>query len=233
MAKRLDLCGIRTMAEAFGVHRADGEPLSQSAASVIGTNEVAPLSMAVAFAGIANRGVTCSPIVIDRMVDSEGEEVPIPESRCAASVRPETAAQMVSALSQVMTRGTAVQSNSATQPRVPMFGKTGTTDGAKDTWMSGASSEVATVVGVVSVTGDANQRAMNFGSGPAATARHRMWPDVMSVANQKYGGVAMPGTPVAPPDLGDDDDGNNNDDDDDNDNGGGGGGGGGDDDDDD
>ena len=61
MAKQLDLCGIRQTAEAFGVHRADGDPLVQGPSSVIGTNEVAPLSMAVAFAGIANNGLTCSP----------------------------------------------------------------------------------------------------------------------------------------------------------------------------
>ncbi|WP_166787860.1 transglycosylase domain-containing protein [Cryobacterium adonitolivorans] len=199
MAKRLDLCGIRKMAEAFGMHRADGEPLSQSASAVIGTNEVAPLSMAVAFAGIANNGVTCSPIVIDRMIGADGTEVPIPTSRCAQSVSPDVDHQMVAALSQVMTRGTAVQSNISTEPRVPMFGKTGTTDGAKDTWMSGASSKVATVVGVVTVTGNANQRARNFESGPAATARHRMWPDVMSVANAKYGGDPFPGVSVIPP----------------------------------
>jgi membrane peptidoglycan carboxypeptidase len=207
MAKRLDLCGIRKMAEAFGVHRADGEPLSQSAASVIGTNEIAPLTMAVAFAGIANQGVTCSPLVIDRMVGSDGAEVPIPQPKCSTSVTPGTATQMISALSRVMTEGTAVQSNSATTPRVPMFGKTGTTDNAKNTWMSGASSKVATVVGVVTVTGEANQRAIRFASGPAATARHRMWPDVMSVANAKYGGDPFPGVPVVqdPPDDADDD----------------------------
>ncbi|MBX0298733.1 penicillin-binding protein [Cryobacterium sp. 1639] len=210
MAKRLDLCGIRKMAESFGMHRADGEPLSQSAAAVIGTNEVAPLSIAVAFAGIANRGVTCSPVVIDRMVDASGEEVPIPSTRCTESVRPETAAQMVSALSRVMTGGTATQSYTDTAPRVPVIGKTGTTDGAKDTWMSGASSEVATVVGVVSVTGNGNQRAMRFPSGPVATARHRMWPDVMSVANEKYGGEMLEGIPVERPEGGDDDNGNGN-----------------------
>lgn len=213
MAKRLDLCDIRERAEAFGMHRADGDPLSQSAASVIGTNEVAPLSLAVAFAGIANQGVTCSPIVIDRMLDSAGAEVPIPTSRCDQSVSPETDRQMVAALGQVMTAGTAIQSNSATFPRVQMIGKTGTTDGAKDTWMSGASSRVATVVGVVSVTGDANQRAMRFASGPVATARHRIWPAVMSVANAKYGGEAFVG-PVAP-DPADDDDFDDDDDSDD------------------
>lgn len=188
MAKKLDLCGIRKTAESFLVHRADGRPLLQSAATVIGTNEVAPLTMAVAFAGIANKGVTCSPIAIDSIVGPDGTDLPVPKTECTTSVTPLVAAGMTYGMRRVMTQGTAQQSNAATKPWVPMIGKTGTTDGAKDTWMSGASSQVATVVAVVSLTGAVNQRRLNFPSGPVATARHRMWPAVMSVANAKYGG---------------------------------------------
>jgi len=188
MAKRLDLCGIRKTAESFLVHRADGNPLSESAASVIGTNEIAPLTMAVAFAGIANGGLTCSPIAIDSIVGRDGAEVPAPQTECTQSVDPVVAAGMTYGMRRVMTNGTGRQSNAATKPWVPMIGKTGTTDGAKNTWMSGASSKVATVVAVVALSGTANQRRMNFASGPVATARHRMWPAVMSVANAKYGG---------------------------------------------
>ncbi|MDJ0325430.1 transglycosylase domain-containing protein [Cryobacterium sp. PH31-AA6] len=188
MAKKLDLCGIRKTAEAFGMHRADGDPLLQNAASVIGTNEIAPLSLAVAFAGIANNGVVCTPVVIDRIVDAAGTELPAPQSQCSQAVDPAVTAGMAYAMSRVMTSGTAQQSYQATSPRVPMIGKTGTTDGNKDTWMSGASTKVATVAAVISLTGDANQRAVFFDSGQAATARHRMWPAVMSVANAKYGG---------------------------------------------
>ncbi|TFB68061.1 transglycosylase domain-containing protein, partial [Cryobacterium sp. Hz9] len=208
MAKRLDLCGIRQTAEAFGVHRATGNPLSQSAASVIGTNEVAPLTMAVAFAGIANKGVTCSPIAIDRIVDRDGVEVSVPPSVCTQSVDSTVAAGMAYAMHRVMTGGTGRQSNSNTKPNVPMIGKTGTTDGAKDTWMSGASTKVATVVAVVSLTGALSQRRQFFGKDQIATARHRMWPVVMSVVNAKYGGDAFeelapkyipPPVVVAPP----------------------------------
>ncbi len=202
MAKKLDLCGIRQTAEAFGVHRADGNPLVQTAAAVIGTNEVAPLTMAVAFAGIANRGVTCSPIAIERIVGADGADVPVPESVCSASVDQTVAAGIVYAMRRVMTDGTAQQSWGGTAPRVPLIGKTGTTDGGKDTWMAGASSKVATVAAVVSVTGEARQRSISFASGPAATARHRMWPAVMSVANAKYGGdelIELGPTPVVVP----------------------------------
>jgi membrane peptidoglycan carboxypeptidase len=196
MAKELDLCGIRKTAEAFGVHRADGNPLEQGAASVLGTNEIAPLTMAAAYAGIANNGVTCTPIVIDRITGPDGTEIPAPPSSCTQSVSPDVAAAMSYAMQRVLTSGTAASSYSATTPRVPMIGKTGTTDGNVDTWMSGASTKVATIVGVVNVSGDGkNQRETFFDGGQAATARHRMWPDVMSVANAKYGGDGFPVPP--------------------------------------
>ncbi|MDH6235829.1 transglycosylase domain-containing protein [Cryobacterium sp. CG_9.6] len=192
MAKELDLCGIRSTAEAFDVHRANGKVLEKGAGSVLGTNEIAPLTMAVAFAGIANNGSTCTPIAIESMVAADGTDMPVPQSVCTQSVEPEVAAGMTYAMSRVMTSGTAQQSYGSTSPRVPMIGKTGTTDDAKDTWMSGSSSKVATVVGVVNVSGTyKNQRKIRFESGSASTARHRMWPDVMSVANAKYGGDAF------------------------------------------
>ncbi|MFT2817036.1 transglycosylase domain-containing protein [Leifsonia sp. A12D58] len=188
MAKKLDLCGIRKTSESFGIHRANGDPLEQGASSVLGTNEIAPLTMAAAFAGIANNGSTCSPVAIDKIIGPDDTEIAIPKSTCTQSVDPSVAAGMTYAMQKVMTSGTATSSYYATSPKVPMIGKTGTTDGNKDTWMTGSSSKVATVVGVVSVTGDINQRNVSFDSGSAATARHRMWPAVMSVANAKYGG---------------------------------------------
>jgi membrane peptidoglycan carboxypeptidase len=189
MAKRLDLCKIRDRAAAFGVVRADGTPLLKFPATVLGTNEVAPLNMAVAFAGIANKGTTCSPIVIDRIVGPDEQEIAPPASTCTASVEPDVAAGMAYAMERVLTNGSARQSHNNTYPRVPMIGKTGTTDESYATWMSGASSKVATVVGVVNVQGFQSQRkAYNFDSGSVSTARHRMWPIIMSAANAKYGG---------------------------------------------
>jgi membrane peptidoglycan carboxypeptidase len=147
--------------------------------------------MAIAYAGIANNGATCSAVVIDKIVGSDGAEIPVPKTACTQSVDPAVAAGMAYAMTRVM-NGTAAQSYGATSPKVPMIGKTGTTDNSKDTWMSGGSTKVITVVGVVSVTGEIAQRSIRFDSGPVATARHRMWPDVMSVANAKYGGDAFP-----------------------------------------
>ena len=197
MAKKLDLCGIRQTAEAFDMHSADGGDLGQNASSVIGTNYVAPLSMAVAFAGIANNGMTCTPVAITKIIGTDGTELPIPKSDCTQSVEPAVAAGMQYAMQTVMGgNGTGYSSASKTSPRLPMIGKTGTTDDAKDTWMSGATTQVATVVGVVNVGGNnwKNQRTYSgrlFGQ-RGSEVRHTVWPKVMSVANAKYGGDDFP-----------------------------------------
>lgn len=195
MAQQLDLCKIKQTAEAFGVHRADGGELQMNPSDVLGTQEIAPVTMAAAFAGMANNGMTCSPIGIDRIVDSTGKEIEPPKSECNQSVAPEVAHSMAYAMQEVFTGdGTAVASN--TGSGVPHIGKTGTTDAAKDTWMIGSSTEVATAVWVGNVTGAANLRELSFDSGAASTARHRIWPAIMSVADAKYGGAAFPEPPA-------------------------------------
>lgn len=194
MAQQLDLCKIKQTAEAFGVHRADGAELQMNPSDVLGTQEIAPVTMAAAFAGMANNGLTCSPIGIDRIVDSDGVEIEPPASDCRQSVAPEVAHSMAFAMQEVFTGdGTATASRTGTG--VPHIGKTGTTDSAKDTWMIGSSTEVATAVWVGNVTGAANLRELRFDSGAASTARHRIWPAIMSVADAKYGGTAFPEPP--------------------------------------
>jgi membrane peptidoglycan carboxypeptidase len=191
MAAQLDLCKIKQTAEAFGIHRADGEPFEMFPASVLGTQEVSPLTMAAAFAGIANGGVTCTPIAIDRIVDRAGTETPGPASTCTQSVPTNVAAGMAYAMARTFTGdGTAVSSNPETG--VPHIGKTGTTDNAEDTWMIGASTKAATAVWVGNVVGDTNLRDISFPSGKASNARHRIWPRIMQAADEAWGGDQFP-----------------------------------------
>jgi membrane peptidoglycan carboxypeptidase len=161
---------------------------------VLGTQEVAPVTMAAAFAGIANNGLTCTPVAIDKIVKGNGEEVAPPASTCTQSVTPEVAHAMEYAMQQTFAGGgTATASDPGTG--VPHIGKTGTTDNAFDTWMIGASTKVATAVWVGNVTGGDNRtnlRNTSFDSGSAATARHRIWPSIMELADTKYGGDAFP-----------------------------------------
>ncbi|GGR20942.1 transglycosylase domain-containing protein [Agromyces mediolanus] len=195
MAKELDLCGIRKTAEAFGVHRADGEPLGQSPATILGTNEIAPVTMAAAFAGVGGNGMVCDPIAIDKIINGKGEEVAPPSANCSQRVDPNVTAGMAYAMQRVMSQGTATSSNGRTEPWVPMAGKTGTSDNNEATWMSGTSTKVATVAGVFNASGHTNLRNEYFDAGQVAQIRHQIWPRVMSVANAKYGGDDFPDAP--------------------------------------
>ncbi|WP_258059513.1 MULTISPECIES: transglycosylase domain-containing protein [unclassified Rathayibacter] len=193
MARELDLCGIRDTAVDMGVKQGSGEELEHNPSSVLGTNYVSPLSMAGAFATIASGGTTCDPVAIDRITDSAGADQPVPPANCRQSIDRNVAATAAVALQATFTGGgTAVASR--TGDGVPLIGKTGTTDDAKATWMTGASTRVATAVGVFNVKGDANLRLgrYSFDSGSAATARHRIWPVVMRAADATYGGTDFP-----------------------------------------
>ncbi|MET0976361.1 MAG: transglycosylase domain-containing protein [Leifsonia sp.] len=191
MAKELDLCGIRQTAEAFGVHRADGNPLQQGPASILGTNEIAPVTMAAAFAAVAANGVVCEPIVIDKVL-RHGEEITVPSANCAQKVDPKITSAMAYAMQRVMSNGTGSTSDYRTEPHSPMIGKTGTTDNAEATWMSGASTRVATTVGVYNASGHVNLRDTYFNGTEAAVIRHEIWPRIMSTANAKYPGGEFP-----------------------------------------
>jgi membrane peptidoglycan carboxypeptidase len=191
MAQQMDLCKIKQTAQAFGVHRADGGDLQMNPSDVLGTQEIAPVTMAAAFAGIANNGLTCTPVAIDKIVKADGTELTPPATTCTQSVTPEVAHSMAFAMQKTFAGGgTATASDPDTG--ISHIGKTGTTDGAKDTWMIGASTKAATAVWVGNVVGEANLRNLSFDSGAAATARHRIWPAIMALADTKYGGDDFP-----------------------------------------
>lgn len=201
MAKQLDLCGVKTTAESFGVHRANGNPLGYSAGTVLGTEEIAPLTMANAFASIAANGIVCKPNAIasithrdgSPIILKDGSELQLPNGDCAQAVAPEVTAGMAYAMQKVMQgNGTGSTSAGRVDTWVPMIGKTGTTDNNEATWMSGATTKVATVAGVFNASGHVNLRRTYFNDTQAAVLRHSMWPAVMSVANAKFGGDAFP-----------------------------------------
>jgi membrane peptidoglycan carboxypeptidase len=138
MAALLDLCDIRDMAVKLGVKRADGDELSFVQSSVLGVNELSPLSLAGAMAGFANDGVYCSPIAIDRVVVRiTGEEMVVPATQCSRAMSSEVAAAATYAFQQVISGGTGTRSR--TGDGVPVAGKTGTSDNTRQTWMTGFS----------------------------------------------------------------------------------------------
>ncbi|MEZ0447004.1 penicillin-binding protein [Cellulomonas sp. ICMP 17802] len=149
MASQLDMCNIMKGAEDLGMHTAkakkDGTTTpSVNPSNVIGSDSVAPMSMAAAFATFASGGTYCTPIAITSVKNADGAELPIPAANCHAAIEPKYANTINFALSNVW-KGTA---ESVGAPPFPSAGKTGTTSHNEETWFVGYTPLLATAVWV-------------------------------------------------------------------------------------
>jgi membrane peptidoglycan carboxypeptidase len=193
MALQLDLCKIAETAGSLGVHRADGNPLSDTPATVLGTNEVAPLSMAASYAAIGAHGLYCKPIAIDRIVNAAGAEIGGQARECTQAITPEVANTAAFAMSKVMTAGTGRASNP--NNGVEYIGKTGTTDSSAATWMVGATTRVGTAVWVGNIVDKVALRKVTINGINASVLRHRIFKATVSAIDNipVYRGSNFPG----------------------------------------
>ena len=151
MAQKLDVCDIRDTAKSYGVHRADGKELGAQPAAIIGTNEIAPLTMAAAIATIGANGLYCAPTIIDKVVGPDGKDAPGQPRTCTQSVAPNVAATVAYALTAVMTSGTGTPG--LPSDGVPIVGKTGTTDDSAQNWLVATTTKMSLAVWVGNTDG--------------------------------------------------------------------------------
>lgn len=189
MGRALDQCEIRRAAEALNLTRGDGDPLQTNPSAVLGTNEISPLAMASSFAGVANGGVVCEPIVVDRFIDTNGLTLPGQQPACRQGIPADIAAAAAAPMRGVITGGTGTASNPGGS--VPVIGKTGTTDSQNQTWMVGSSTEVSTAVWAGNIKGEFSLTRYTNGR----NLRHLIFRTIMTEANEVYGGEAFPSPP--------------------------------------
>ena len=192
MAEIIPVCTTNAVAMKMGVMRGDGTPLDNQNApyDVLGSANVAPIDMANAYATIASGGILCEPKAIDRVLDANGEDHPLPERSCERVISEGVAATAAYTLESVMgPGGTGV--GARTNDGTPIFGKTGIHQ-FEHTWMDGASSKVATAVWVGNVEGFAKLDKRSLNGYRLSRIRNAIWPDMQRAANRKYGGEAFP-----------------------------------------
>jgi len=187
MAEKLDLCDIANVANKMGVTQGNGDAIKmENLNSVIGTANVSPLAMAEAYATVANNGIYCQPQVIDRVTDSDGNDLPKPERTCSQVLEPRVAATAAYALQGVMNGGTGSQGNA--RDGVPVIGKTGTHEELQS-WLIESSTKVATATWAGNVQGGGDIfKTYNVNGVRLSDIRYRITRDVQAAANAAYGG---------------------------------------------
>jgi len=114
----------------------------------IGSASVTPLEMAGAYTAFANNGMRVEPFLIRRVADGSGRNVFEARGRGVRTLAPATAFLVTDVLRDAAERGTGREARSRLPARIPMAGKTGTTDDATDVWYVGYTPEIVTAVWV-------------------------------------------------------------------------------------
>lgn len=199
MATKVDQCDTRDIAISLGVHRADkgaaadGSDLDTEPSCVIGgcKNNIAPITQAAAFAAIADQGVYCAPILVDSVIDPQGNTLAGESANCGQSdkVTPDVANTAAYAMAAVM-KATAAASNP--NDGTTYIGKTGTTNDSIHTWMVGSSTATSTAVWVGNIQGTQAMRSIRVNGTQAALLRHRIFKPLAQAIDRVYPGHAFP-----------------------------------------
>ncbi|HOB04325.1 MAG TPA: transglycosylase domain-containing protein [Propionibacteriaceae bacterium] len=155
------ICQAAAIADAAGVKMANGKSLKETYKFIpsftLGVAEVTPISMAVAYATFAARGVRCDPIIVKSIASREGKPIGTQSANCVQVMRPEVADGVNAILSTVMTDGTGRIVRTA--DRRPQAGKTGTIDSNAAVWFAGYTPALA---GVTMIAVDKDPRFKAF-----------------------------------------------------------------------
>jgi len=193
MAAELDLCDIGKAATKMGVTLGTGAEISMIGPNqIIGSDAVSPLAMAGAYATIANKGVYCQPQAIDRVTDSDGNEIAKPDRKCAPVLDPKVAATAAYALEGVMSGGGGTGRQGNPFDGTPLIGKTGTHEETQ-TWMIESSTRVATAAWVGNAEGNIQLRSQWHNGRTLNNIRYAIAYDMQRLANELYPGERFPG----------------------------------------
>lgn len=115
----------------------------------LGAGSVTPLQMATAYSVFANGGYRINPWLVTRITDQKGKvlvesQPPLPNESVRA-IDARNAFVMSRLLQEITREGTAARAQ-ATLKRADVYGKTGTTNDAIDTWFAGYHPTVTAIV---------------------------------------------------------------------------------------
>lgn len=170
--KLLEQVGIRKVIE-YAHRMGIKNPLQPNLSLALGTSEVTPLEMTIAFGVFANQGIKVEPMVIKSIKDHEQNLLEERISKEERVISPQTAYILTNLMEGVVKRGTAKYSvgNRITSKNVA--GKTGTTNDYVDAWFIGFTPEL---VATVWIGYDRGQKSLGYGQSGSVVAAP-IWAD--------------------------------------------------------
>lgn len=182
IAKSVGLKSIKDTAQRLGFV----SPLPLYPSLVLGSAEVTPLEVAVAFSTLANQGVRVKPLPIKRVANQDGETLERRTLEVEQVIPPEDAYMITHMMEGVIERGTGKEIRKRGFA-LPAAGKTGTTNDYGDAWFVGYTPDLVVVVWV----GFDHRASLDLSGGQAALP---IWTEFMKKATD-----GRPATCFVPP----------------------------------
>ncbi|GLW09449.1 carboxypeptidase [Microtetraspora sp. NBRC 13810] len=197
LEERVGLCDTVRTARSLGIHRSDGRRLQEFETFTLGINEMDPVTVAAAYAGIAARGRFCAPTAITRITDGNGRATRY-RPACRQALDPQVADAAADVLSGVFTEGTMKAVGGIGRDAA---GKTGTTDDYAAAWFAGFTPDLAGAVSIGDPRGSQAHKLTGvtiggryYGSVLGASIPGPIWRDTMLAALRNV--EATPFTPI-------------------------------------
>jgi penicillin-binding protein 1A len=121
-------------------------PMKPDLSLALGSYEVEPIDLAAVYATMGAGGVYEEPRIISKIVGPDGKELELPPRTPSRRVLDDAEAYLIThMMGSVIDHGTARGAKALGRPAA---GKTGTSNGSKDTWFAGYTTDLAAVVWV-------------------------------------------------------------------------------------
>ena len=143
LAQEVGIRRVREIAHRLGIQSS----LPAVPSLALGSAEVTPLEVAVAFSTVANGGVRPRPLAVRNVMDQSTRLLEKRDVRNEQVINPQLAYRMNELLKGVLDRGTGTTARRLGFTR-PAAGKTGTTNDYKDAWFVGWTPDLLAVVWV-------------------------------------------------------------------------------------
>ncbi len=139
LAQRVGMDSVIGMARRLGLET----PIAPYPASAIGASEVRVIDLVAAYSAFANLGGRVEPRAIRRIEDRAGRAVYAPPAGAPTFVLdPRVAYILRDIMRDAVERGTGTSARRVVPTRVPIAGKTGTTNDNADVWFVGMTPEI-------------------------------------------------------------------------------------------
>lgn len=159
LASQIGTCDIAEQMGEMGLHAANGnaygldpgnDESTLAPSLVLGADTASPLTVATSYATFASGGTYCPPVPVTRILDSDGEELPLELPECERVMEEDEALGAVELLKGVVTpEGSGYQALLAGDR--PAAGKTGTNNNSTHTWFAGFTPQLSAAVFVGNV----------------------------------------------------------------------------------